>query len=129
MCEADRRHRARLDRIAQCSARAVRLEHRNLTRFQARIRKRRTEHALLRLPIRSRQARTPPILPNRAASQPYMPLIARSQTARNRVNGLAACVPISAHVKCMAATPSGYETGNGVATHRRRTEYHVDSSI
>ena len=43
------------------------LQHRHLARLRMPICKRRTQHALLRLPVGRRQARAPPILSNRAA--------------------------------------------------------------
>ena len=59
--------RARLDRVAERRARAVRLVQRQLVGGACRVGERRDEQALLRLPVGRRQARRAPVLPHRAA--------------------------------------------------------------
>jgi hypothetical protein len=63
----DCRDRTRLDRVSERCACAVRLQHRRLVWCQLRVSERCTKHALLRLTVWRRQARTAPVLPHCAA--------------------------------------------------------------
>mmetsp|Transcript_33905 Transcript_33905/g.84937 ORF Transcript_33905/g.84937 Transcript_33905/m.84937 type:complete len:581 (-) Transcript_33905:28-1770(-) len=122
----NRRHRARLDWVAQRRPRAVRLERRcALRRHQPRVGPRRHEHAALRLPVGCRQARAPPVLPHRAARRRHSP--PDLQTTSDRVDRLAARVAVGAHVKRMRAAAHRREARCRVASHRRRVEDHVDA--
>ena len=124
------RQRARFNWVAQRRTRAMCLEHCLLTRLQARIRKRRVEHALLRLPIGSRQARASPILTDRAANHPCIrvhSLAALSRATCDSIDRLTTRVTVSTRVKCVRTALDRREACDRVASHRCWLEDHIDT--
>ena len=69
VCKDDGKQRARLDRIAECSARAVRLQSDQIVCGDARIVVRRHEDLLLRNPVWRREARATAVLTHGAANE------------------------------------------------------------
>ena len=125
----DRCNRAGFNRIAKGRPRAMCLDDCHLHHRRSRICKRCTQHALLRLPIRRREACASSILTNRAAIdlRKRRAIQTAGQAASQRVDRLAASIAIRSGIKRVRTATSGREAGCCVAPHRSWIEDHVDA--
>eukprot|EP00964_Phaeocystis_antarctica_P084829 scaffold53504_cov56-Phaeocystis_antarctica.AAC.1 len=96
-------HRARLDRVTQRRARAVRFQPCHARRGYAGLGQRRQQQRALRRAVGRRQARAPPVLPHRAAAQHHrFGRGPRRRLQHRRAARLAAHVAVRAGVEGVA---------------------------
>eukprot|EP00964_Phaeocystis_antarctica_P008138 scaffold4394_cov64-Phaeocystis_antarctica.AAC.1 len=123
-----RLQRACLDRVAQCRACAVCLQPRHVRRGHAGLGQCRLQQRALRRAVGRRQARAPPVLPNRAPAQHHCSPCRglRRQLQHHRAARLAARVAVRAVVKRVAPPSRRRHARNSESEVNMRGEHEVD---